>query len=242
MGGKNLLMKHLTSPQIRMVGACLAMMAMFGVLHLQAITTQTQQQAMSPDEVLEDLIAGNERFVNGVTTRRDFLAEARQSATEGQFPKAIILSCVDSRVPVEIVFDQGIGDLFVGRVAGNVEDIQMLGSMEFATALAGSKLVMVLGHESCGAIKGAIDQAKLGNLTELLRDIEPAVQDAGDVEGKHTSKNPALVEAATLANVRRTVEDLRSRSDVLADLEAKGKIRIVGAYYTLHDGRVRLVE
>lgn len=218
------------------------MAVLLGALPVQAITTQSQQRAMTPDEVLVDLMAGNERFVNGVAVRRDLLAEARQSAAEGQFPKAVILSCLDSRVPVETVFDQGIGDLFVGRVAGNVEDAQMLGSFEFATAVAGSKLVMVLGHEACGAVKGAIDEVELGNLTELLADIAPAVEDAGEVKGERSSKNLALVEAATLANVRRTVADLRERSEVLADLEAKGKIRIVGAYYTLHDGKVRLVE
>lgn len=207
-----------------------------------AITTRADQQSTTPDQVLAELMAGNERFVNGVAQRRDLLAEARQSAAEGQFPKAVILSCLDSRVPVEMVFDQGIGDLFVGRVAGNVEDVQMLGSIEFATAVAGSKLVIVLGHEACGAVKGAIDGVELGNLTELLEDIAPAVDDAEGIAGERSSKNPALVEAATLANVKRTVADLRVRSEVLAEMEAKGDIRIVGAYYTLHNGSVRLVE
>jgi carbonic anhydrase len=160
-----------------------------------------------------------------------------------QHPKAVILSCLDSRVPVELVFDQGIGDIFVGRVAGNIEDEDQLGSMEFATKLAGAKLVMVLGHLRCGAVNGAADGAKLGNLTALLAKIRPAV-DA--VEGfkpeERNSSNAAFMEKAIEENVRMTVADIRKSSPVLAELEKAGDIKIVGAMYDLNTGKVELLE
>ena len=149
--------------------------------------TQTEQSALTPEEVLKDLRRGNERFAADTLTQRDYLAQARATA-QGQFPKAIILGCLDSRVPPEILFDQGIGDLFVGRVAGNIVNDDLLGSMEFGAELAGSKLIVVLGHTSCGAVKGAADGAELGNLTGLLDKLRPALDKAqGQTEANTTA-------------------------------------------------------
>jgi len=165
--------------------------------------------------------------------------EAQTEAT----PDSVLKECIDSRVPVETVFDQGIGDIFVGRVAGNVENVDQLGSMEFATKLAGSKVVMVLGHTNCGAVKGACDGAELGNLTELLRKIKPAVEavEGHEKEGRN-SKNKKFVNEVVEKNVNLTVSDIRDRSKVLADLEKEGKIKIVGAMYDLHTGKVTIVK
>ncbi|MFV0338502.1 MAG: carbonic anhydrase family protein [Chthoniobacterales bacterium] len=161
------------------------------------------------------------------------------AVTSGQFPKAVVLSCLDSRVPVELVFDQGIGDLFVGRVAGNIEDLDQVGSMEFATKLAGAKLVLVLGHTSCGAINGAADGAELGNLTQLLQKIRRAVDEVKGFEGEvRRSSNPAFINKVVEENVRLTVENIRKTSPVLTDLEKSGDIKIVGAVYDLETGKV----
>lgn len=204
-------------------------------------TSAEQQKALSPRGVLDELLAGNARFVAGKPNPNN--ARERIAATsEGQFPKAFILSCVDSRVPVEQVFDQGIGDLFVGRVAGNVEGADQLGSMEFATKAAGAKLVLVLGHEACGAVKGACDNVQMGNLTSLLAEIKPAVTAVPGYDGQRTSKNKEFVEAVIAKNVQLTVADLRKRSPVLAELEKEGKILIVGALYSLHTGKVTILE
>ena len=204
--------------------------------------TAEEQQALTPAAVLKDLMEGNKRYVAGKVSAPNI--EARIEATStGQSPKAYILSCVDSRVPVEQVFDEGIGDIFVGRVAGNIEDVSQLGSMEFATAAAGAKLVLVLGHEACGAVKGACDHVKLGNLTELLGEIEPAVDAVEGFEADDkNSKNKDFVAAVVDKNVRMTVADIRKRSKVLSDLEKEGKIMIVGALYSLQDGSVTLIE
>ncbi|MFN3168170.1 MAG: carbonic anhydrase family protein [Phycisphaeraceae bacterium] len=204
-------------------------------------TTPAQQSDATPDSVLKQLMAGNARYVAGERTAID-IKNSRKAATQGQYPLAYVLSCVDSRVPVEVVFDQGIGDIFVGRVAGNFENTDQLGSMEFATAAAGSKLVMVLGHEGCGAIKGSIDDVKLGNLTSLLGELKPAVNAVPGHDGQRTSKNGAFVNKVIEANVKQTVSDLRQRSKVLADLEKQGKIKIVGAVYSLQTGEVTLVN
>lgn len=207
-----------------------------------AQVTKEEQQLLTPDKVLADLMAGNSRFAAGKTTDADIIAKIAASS-DGQHPKAVILSCLDSRVPVELVFDQGIGDIFVGRVAGNIENEDQLGSMEFATKLAGAKLVMVLGHSGCGAVKGAIDDAKLGNLTALLAKIRPAVKAVEGVkpEGR-TSANKEFVKKVTEQNVRQTVADIRKDSSVLADLERSGTIKIVGAIYDLRSGKVTLLD
>jgi len=216
------------------------------VLALAAVAnaqvTKEEQSALTPDKVLTDLMDGNARFVAGKIGDPEIKKRVTNSA-DGQYPKAIILSCVDSRVPVEMVFDQGIGDLFVARVAGNVEDQDQLGSMEFATKLAGAKLVFILGHSACGAIKGACDRAELGNLTGLLAKIRPAV-DA--VEGfkpeQRNSANKAFVEKVVEQNVRQTMEDIRKDSPVLSEMEASGTIKIVGGIYDLHTGKITLLK
>ncbi len=200
------------------------------------------QKTLTPDGVLKDLMAGNKRYMSGQLTEANIEARIEQTS-KGQFPKAYVLSCVDSRVPVEQVFDQGIGDIFVGRVAGNVESIDQLGSMEFATAAAGVKLVMVLGHEACGAVKGACDHVELGNLTNLLAEITPAVDAVeGFEDDQKTSKNSDFVAAVVEENVHLTVADVRKRSETLANLEKEGKIKIVGALYSLHTGEVTLLD
>lgn len=207
-----------------------------------AVTTSEMQKSMTPDEVIADLKAGNERFVAGNNTNQDWLAQAETTAAEGQFPKAIVLSCLDSRVPVEIVFDQAIGDVFVGRVAGNFENVDMLGSFEFGAAVAGSKAIVVLGHSSCGAVKGTIDQAQLGNLTPTLANIEPAVRDAIRNSDERASSNTDLVNRVIEANVRRTVADIQSRSEVLRGLVESGDLKVVGAVYDLATGDVTWLD
>lgn len=203
--------------------------------------TAEEQKAMTPKQVLDELMAGNARYVAGKPEAQD-VAKRIDAGSKGQYPMAYILSCVDSRVPVEEVFDQGIGDMFVGRVAGNIESTEQLGSMEFATAAAGSKLILVLGHEACGAVKGACDGVELGNLTELLDQIQPAVDGVKDVEGDRTSKNKEFVDAVIEKNVHQTIADIRKRSAVLTDLEKKGDIMIVGGIYSLHTGKVTLLD
>jgi carbonic anhydrase len=193
--------------------------------------TKEQRDRMTPAQVLEELKKGNERFREGKKVHRDYLAEQRSSAT-GQYPAAVVLGCIDSRAPAEVVFDTGIGDVFNARIAGNVVDEDLLGSMEFACAVAGAKLVLVVGHTACGAVKGTIDDVILGNLTGLLARIKPAIP-ATQFEGEKSSKNAAYVDAVARTNVRLTVENIRQRSPILGDLEKKGSILITGAMYDL---------
>jgi carbonic anhydrase len=202
--------------------------------------TKEQRDSMMPLQVIDELKKGNERFRAGKMAPRDYLAEKRSSAA-GQYPAAIILGCVDSRVPAEIIFDVGIGDTFIGRVAGNVVNDDLLGSMEFACAVSGAKLVLVLGHTACGAIKGAIDDVELGNLTGLLARIKPAISRT-KFEGEKSSKNPAYVDAVALTNVKLAVENIRRRSPILEDLEKKGSIQITGAMYNVANGVVDFVS
>jgi len=209
----------------------------------QTPVSAEQQKAMTPDQVLADLMAGNKRYVAGELTDLDIKANLTATAT-GQHPSAVVLACLDSRVPVESVFDQGIGDIFVGRVAGNVENVDLLGSFEFATKLAGSKLIMVLGHEACGAVKGACDHAEMGNLTALLEKIQPAVKAVeGDFpEDQRNSKNADFVNKVIEKNVQLTVADIRKDSPILAEMEKNGEIKIVGAVYSLKTGEVTLLD
>ena len=209
---------------------------------VNAQVSKEEQSSLRPKQVLVQLLEGNRRFVAGESTVYDNSQRIAKTA-HGQYPKAVILSCLDSRVPVEMIFDQGIGDIFVGRVAGNIENDDQLGSMEFATKVAGSKLVMVLGHTHCGAVKGACDGVKLGNLTALLSEIQPAVDAVtGFQDSDRNSKNTQFVQQVIEKNVHKTVADIRERSPILADLEASGQIKIVGALYDLHTGRVRLLD
>lgn len=208
---------------------------------LHRVLTQQEQQALSPDEVFQLFKQGNERFVSGTLTSRDHSAQVRDAA-HGQFPKAIVLSCVDSRVPVEDVFDLGIGDIFVARVAGNFENPDILGSMEFATKISGAKMVLVLGHEDCGAVKAAIDEAQLGNITAMLKNIKPAVESLSDYEGEQSSSNPEFVHLVAEKNVRLSMDDIRESSPILREMENQDQIAIIGALYDMHTGAVQFLD
>lgn len=208
---------------------------------IERVLSAEEQQKLTPDDVLRSLKEGNKRFSAGTLTLRDHSRQIRH-AVNGQFPKAIILSCIDSRVPVEDVFDKGIGDLFVARIAGNIVNEDILGSMEFSCKVSGAKLVLVIGHEYCGAIKGAIDNVELGNLTVLLRKITPAVQACSHYTGDKSSKNPEFVELVIRENIKLTVENIRQKSAILREMEQSGDIRIIGAYYDMDNGEVTFFE
>jgi carbonic anhydrase len=201
-----------------------------------AALTKNMRDKLTPDQIIEAMKQGNERFRMGKMSAHDYLAQKRATAA-GQYPAAVILSCIDSRAPAEIILDARIGDTFNARIAGNIANDDLLGSLEFSCAVAGAKLVLVMGHTACGAIKGAIDGAQLGNLTGLLNKIKPAV-DATHFEGERTSKNGEFVDEVAKTNVRQTISAIRQRSDVLAGLEKDGKIKIVGSMYHLAGGRV----
>jgi carbonic anhydrase len=224
------------------VALCFAVALFAHAQDRKAPVSKAEREALTPDKILELLIEGNDRFVADKLTSPN-ISGRREAAAASQFPKAVILSCLDSRVPVELVFDVGIGDVFVGRVAGNIENVDQLGSMEFATKLAGAKLVVVLGHTSCGAIKGACDGAELGNLTALLAKIRPAVDAVkGFKPEDRTSANAEFVAKVTEQNVRQTVSDIRKDSPVLAGLERDGQIKIVGGVYDLKTGKVAILK
>ncbi|OZV69990.1 carbonic anhydrase family protein [Winogradskyella aurantia] len=211
---------------------------------IKSILTAEEQAGMSPDEIIGRLKKGNENFVSNNLTQRDH-SEQRRMAMIGQYPKAIVLSCVDSRVPVEDVFDLGIGDIFVARVAGNIENKDIVGSMEFATAVAGSKLVIVLGHTACGAVKHAIDNTdaasmEMNALQDLLNEIKPSVV-ATEVNGEISSKNEAFTNSVIKMNAIKTVEDIRITSPKMAALEQEGKIKIVAAVYDMATGKVKFM-
>lgn len=205
------------------------------------ILSQEEQQALTPNQVIELLGGGNDRFVNSSKTERDHSALVR-SAVSGQFPKAVILSCLDARVPVEDVFDQGIGDIFVARVAGNIENTDILGSIEFATKVSGAKLVVVMGHESCGAIRAAIDNVQLGNITALLENIKPAVEALSDYPGEKTSANPEFVHLVAEKNIELTIQNILEKSPIVAEMVEAGDVNIVGAMYDLHSGEVTFMD
>ncbi|OUS01437.1 carbonic anhydrase [Flavobacteriales bacterium 33_180_T64] len=203
--------------------------------------TKDVQVALTPDGVLQDLLEGNTRFINQNSQATDNAALVNQTIG-GQFPKAVVLSCIDSRVPVETVLDQAIGDIFVARVAGNFENVDILGSLEYSCKAAGSKLVLVLGHESCGAVKAACDGVELGNITAMLANIMPAVkQSADEVEGEANSSNKAFVAKTVENNVKLTIDRIREKSQILTEMEDNGEIKIVGAVYSLHTGKVNML-
>lgn len=202
---------------------------------------QAKQAALTPSEVLTSLKQGNERFVSGKPKLRDILHEQEVTAA-GQFPRAIILSCIDSRAPAEFIFDAGIGDFFNGRVAGNVANLDLVASMEFACKVAGARLIVVMGHTACGAVKSACDHVQLGNITQLLAQIQPAVQSVQNVPGARNSQNFPFVEAVTEANVRLAMDNIRSTSPILKGMESEGGVKIVGCVYDLGTGRVRFLD
>jgi carbonic anhydrase len=207
---------------------------------VEKVLSKQEQDALTPDQVIKSLKEGNVRFTNNDLTKRDHSKQVRNS-TLSQFPKAIVLSCVDSRVPVEDVFDRGIGDLFVARVAGNFVNEDILGSMEFACKISGSKLILVMGHEHCGAIKAAIDDVKLGNITSMLGNIKPAAESI-QYAGERTSKNEEFVHIVCESNVKNTIDQIRINSPILKEMEANGEIKIVGSVYDMDNGKVVWLE
>jgi len=202
------------------------------------VLSATEQSQLTPEKVLANLKKGNQEFVNNQLTVKNSPERVRNAA-KGQNPEAVILSCLDSRVPVEDVFHRGIGDVFVARVAGNIVNPDILGSMEFACKVSGAKLIVVLGHGSCGAIKAAIAEVELGNITGLLNKIKPAVALAQTgFEGEATSANPEFVERVCQSNVQIMVNEIRKNSFILKEMEDNGEIRIVGAVYNMETGKV----
>ena len=198
--------------------------------------TKAHRDAMKPDQILQAMQMGNQRFRKGQRQDHDYLAQQKKTA-KGQYPAAVLLSCIDSRAPAETIMDLRIGDIFNCRVAGNIANEDILGSMEFACKVAGAKVVLAMGHTACGAIKGAIDNAELGNLTGLLAKIKPAVQ-ATRYDGARTASNYGFVDAVARTNVVLTMADIRKRSAVLSELESSGAIKIAGAMYDLQTGAV----
>lgn len=201
-----------------------------------ASLSKEERDNMTPDAVIEHLKQGNLRFRENRPAQHDYIEQKRTTAG-GQFPAAVILSCIDSRAPAEIILDTGIGETFNSRVAGNISNSDILGSMEFACAVAGAKLVLVMGHTACGAVRGAIDNAELGNLTGLLEKIKPAI-DKTEYTGEREGSNYDFVDAVARKNVELTIEEIRKNSPVLKDLEDKNKIKIVGSMYHLVGGNV----
>lgn len=209
---------------------------------MKALTREAQAK-ISPAVALTLLQEGNQRFVKNKKAERDLLEQVRDTAT-GQYPFATILSCIDSRVSAELIFDQGVGDIFSVRVAGNIVNEDLLGSMEFACKLAGTRVILVLGHTSCGAVKGACDDARLGNLTTLISKIKPAVQAVTQPEdpADRTSQNLQFVDEVAETNVRLTMDNIRRLSPVLKVMEEDGEIIIAGAMYDISSGDVRFLD
>ena len=205
---------------------------------MKANTKETQAQ-MTPDSSLQELINGNHRFTQKNVVDRDLMQQVKETST-GQYPHSTILSCIDSRVSSELIFDQGIGDIFSARIAGNFINEDILGSMEFACKLAGTKLLVVLGHTACGAVKGACDHARLGNLTALIKKIEPAVAAVINPkdEALRNSENIDFVNEVAKKNVLMTLDNIRVNSEVLAEMEQKGEIKIIGGMYNINTGIV----
>lgn len=206
------------------------------------VLTQEEQQKLTPDEVIADLKAGNKDFASDRLTVRNSTKLVREAAL-GQYPEAVVLSCLDSRVPVEDVFHKAIGEIFVARVAGNIVNTDILGSLEYACKVSGSKLVVVLGHEYCGAIKSSIDGVELGNITTLLEKIDPAIKEAdAHFEGEKTSKNHKFVDEVCKYNVFNSIDEIRKNSPILREMEANNEIKIVGAIYDIKTGEVKFLE
>lgn len=199
------------------------------------------QSTITPRKALEILKQGNNRFVSNLQEHRDLLEQVNDTR-DGQWPFATILSCIDSRTSAELIFDQGLGDVFSVRVAGNIVNTDILGSMEFACKVAGSKLIVVLGHTKCGAVKGACDHVEMGNLTELLSKIQPAVYQEKETSNDRTSKNPEFVENVSEINVKRNVKNVIERSFILEQMIENGEIGIVGAMYNIETGKVVFYE
>lgn len=199
--------------------------------------TKELQEKITPKLALDLLVEGNKRFVNNLKVNRNLLQQANETS-DGQHPFAVILSCIDSRTSVELIFDQGLGDVFSVRIAGNIVNTDILGSMEFACKVAGAKIIVVLGHTKCGAIKGACDHVEMGNLTSLLSKIQPAVSSEQTVEKNRTSSNEEFVEKVSALNVKKTVEAIMSRSPILKELIESGACGIIGGSHDITTGHV----
>ncbi|WP_456379526.1 carbonic anhydrase family protein [Lutibacter sp.] len=208
---------------------------------VETILTAKTQAELTPESILQDFIEGNERFMKSDLTLRNH-SEQLIKSIKGQYPKAVILSCIDSRVPVENIFDQGIGDVFVTRVAGNFVNEDILGSMEYSCKVAGSKLIVVMGHEYCGAVKAAIDDVKLGNITAMLSKIKPAVENSQEYAGEKKSKNLEFVEIVVKNNVTQTINEVKQNSPILKEMLDANEIKIVGAYFNIQTGKVDFME
>lgn len=207
------------------------------------VHTKETQASLTPRMALEILQEGNARFIKNLKAQRDLLAQVN-ATRDGQWPFATILSCIDSRTSSELIFDQGLGDVFSIRIAGNIVNTDILGSMEFACKVAGSKLIVVLGHTKCGAVKGACDHVEMGNLTELLSKLQPAVYSESETTAidKRNSKNGKFVENVSALNVRRGVKNIIERSFILEEMLDKGEIGIVGAMYNIDTGKVEFYK
>lgn len=202
--------------------------------------TKESQSKMTPVQALQMLKDGNARFVSGKELNRNLMQQVKETS-KGQYPYAVILSCIDSRASSELVFDQGMGDIFNARIAGNIVDEDVLGSMEFSCKVMGSKLIVVLGHTSCGAIKGACDKVEMGNLTSLLKKIEPVAASIKN-EGDRSSKNHEFVEEVSKENVIHSIKDIKEKSPILKEMIDKGEVKIVGGMYDIETGVVTFYE
>lgn len=197
---------------------------------------------LSPDSVISILKEGNANFVHQMKHNRDNIAQLKESARDGQHPLAIILSCIDARVPVEMIFDKGVGDVFVTRVAGNVVSPDVLGSLEYACEHSGSKLAVVMGHKSCGAVHSACENVQAGNMTQMLAKIKPAIETTKQMSGNEETEGADFENAVVLQNVKNMVKAVRHGSEILSELENEGKIKIVGAIFSLETGEVEFIN
>ncbi len=209
------------------------------VAHAAALT-RAQRDAMTPDEIIAIMKKGNERFRKGKNQTHNYLAEQRKVSASGQYPAAVILSCIDSRAPAEILMDLGVGDVFNARIAGNISNDDILGSMEFACKVAGAKVILVMGHTKCGAVAGTIAGAELGHLTGLLAKIRPAV-DATAYQGERSANNNAFVDAVARKNVELTIAGITNSSPVLSEMVSAGKLKIVGSMYDIETGALEFL-
>ena len=209
-------------------------------LHQEVMTSELQSQ-MSFSDVIEDLTLGNQRFIGNHMFKRNNVAQL-EHLESGQHPKAVVLSCIDSRVPVEEVFDQGVGDLFVIRVAGNIDNDHNLASLEYGCKVSGAKVIVVLGHENCGAIKSAVKGVNMGNITELLSHVEPVLTKHEDFPGERSVDNHDFLELITKDNALMTLDDIRENSSILHQMEEEGKIKLVAAYFNMHSGEITWLD
>lgn len=203
--------------------------------------TEEKQGDLTKEEIIQQFKDGNDRFLKHIKEDSSY-NELLVTTSTGQFPKAIVLSCIDSRAPVEAIFDKNIGDVFITRDAGNYADSGIIGGIEFACQISGAKVILVMGHTECGAIKGACDNVKLGNLTYVIEALKPAVDSTKGFENDRTSKNKDFVKAVTIENVLLTINKIRNQSKIISDLEKEGKVKFVGAIYNIATGKADFLD